>query len=185
MDFLDLAKERYSVRKFTDKKVEKEKLDKILEAGRVAPTAVNFQPQRVLVIDDTKALEKLKSATPYHFNAPLAVLVCYDTSASWKRSYDNMDHGSVDASIVSTFMSLKIHSLGLGTTIVAHFDPKIISEVFELPEYLVPVILLPIGYPSDESTPHPFHSAILDEKDTVFYNTFDGIVKKNMDLKHK
>ncbi len=60
MDFLELAKERYSVRKFSDKKVEREKLDAILEAGRCAPTAVNYQPQRVLVLESPEALEKLK-----------------------------------------------------------------------------------------------------------------------------
>ena len=66
MDFLELAKERYSVRKFSDKKVEREKLDAILEAGRCAPTAVNYQPQRVLVLESPEALEKLKGCTPYH-----------------------------------------------------------------------------------------------------------------------
>ncbi len=79
MDFLQLAKEqRYSVRKFKADKIEKEKLDLILEAGRIAPTAANFQPQRILVIDSEEGLTKLKTCTPYHFNAPLALLICYD-----------------------------------------------------------------------------------------------------------
>lgn len=77
MDFLELAKDRYSVRKFCDKKVEKEKLDLILEVGRVAPTAVNYQPQRILVLDTEDALSKLKICTTYHFHAPLALLICY------------------------------------------------------------------------------------------------------------
>lgn len=94
MDFLELAKERYSVRKFSDKKVEREKLDAILEAGRCAPTAVNYQPQRVLVLESPEALEKLKGCTPYHFHAPLALLVCTtarragsarSTTATWAR----------------------------------------------------------------------------------------------------
>lgn len=93
MDFLELAKERYSVRKFSDKKVEREKLDAILEAGRCAPTAVNYQPQRILVLESPEALEKLKGCTPYHFHAPLALLVCYDREASWKRSHDNCTWG--------------------------------------------------------------------------------------------
>lgn len=107
MDFLELAKERYSVRKFSDKKVEREKLDAILEAGRCAPTAVNYQPQRVLVLESPEALEKLKGCTPYHFHAPLALLVCYDREASWKRSFDNCDMGAVDAAIVTTQMMLE------------------------------------------------------------------------------
>ena len=82
MDLLELLKKRYSVRKFDGRKVEKEKLDLILEAGRVAPTAVNFQPQRVLVIESEEALEKLKNCTPYHFSAPLALLICLNKNAN-------------------------------------------------------------------------------------------------------
>lgn len=185
MNFLELAKERHSVRRFSDKKVEKEKLDLILEAGRVAPTAVNYQPQRILVIENEESLAKLKSCTPYHFNAPLALLVCYDTSVSWKRHSDNKDMGVVDASIVTTQMMLQTHELGLGTTWVGHFDADIIKETFELPEYLVPVALLPIGYPSSNSAPHVLHGKRYDIKDTVFFNTFEGITQgKNDEGQH-
>lgn len=185
MEFLQLAKERHSVRKFSDKKVEREKLDLILEAGRVAPTAVNYQPQRVLVIENEESLGKLKSCTPYHFNAPLVLLVCYDTSVSWKRNHDNKDMGMVDATIVATHMMLEVHSLGLGTTFVAHFDPEAIKKSFELPDYLVPVSLLPIGYASSDSKPHILHSKRHDIKDTAFFNSFDGIVQgKNDEGQH-
>ena len=112
MEFLQLAKERYSMRKFSDRKIEKEKLDLILEDGRISPTAVNFQPQRILVIDSEENLAKLKSCTPYHFHAPLALLVCYDSTVSWKRSYDNKDMGEVDSSIVATQMMLVAVELG-------------------------------------------------------------------------
>ncbi len=78
MNFIDLAKERYSVRNFDTKKIEQEKLDLILKAGQLAPTAVNYQPQRILVIESTEALEKLKTCTIYHFNAPMALLICAD-----------------------------------------------------------------------------------------------------------
>lgn len=174
MNFLQLAKERYSVRKFSDKKVEREKLDLILEAGRVAPTAVNYQPQRILVIENEDSLTKLKSCTPFHFNAPLALLVCYDSTVSWKRSYTNEDMGIVDASIVSTQMMLQAHELGLGSTWVGHFNTDIIRETFELPEHFVPVALLPIGYPSSDSVPHPkMHYDRYDINHTVFFNSFE------------
>ncbi|HCD46848.1 MAG TPA: nitroreductase [Lachnoclostridium sp.] len=175
MEFLQLVKERYSVRKFSDRKVEKEKLDLILEAGRVAPTAVNFQPQRILVIDSEDNLAKLKSCTPYHFHAPLALLVCYDSSVSWKRSYDNKDMGDVDASIVATQMMLEAADLGLGSTWVGHFDPVCIRTAFDIPEHLIPVALLPIGYPREDCTPHPFHEKRFDPEHTVFFNSFSGI----------
>lgn len=186
MDFLQLAKERYSMRKFSDKKVEKEKLDLILEAGRVAPTAVNYQPQRILVIDSEENLAKLKLCTPYHFHAPLALLVCYDSTTSWKRSYDKEDMGVIDASIVTTHMMLMAEELGLGSTWVGHFNPDIMKETFELPEYLVPVALLPLGYPRSDSAPHPkLHYSRNDIKDMVFYNSFEGLVQgPNNEGKH-
>mgnify|MGYP001454457567 CR=1 FL=1 len=177
MNFSQLAKERYSVRKFSDQKVEKEKLDLILEAGRVAPTAVNYQPQRILVIEAEESMAKLKSCTPFHFNAPLALLVCYDSTVSWKRSHDKKEMGDVDASIVATHMMLQAHELGLGSTLVGHFNPDIIKESFEIPEYLVPVVLLPMGYPSSDSVPHPkMHYTRYNLNHSVFFNTFEGIV---------
>ena len=124
MDFLELARERYSVRKFAPKKVENEKLDAVLEAGRLAPTAVNYQPQRILVLDSEESLGKLRDCTPYHFSAPLALIVCYDDTTSWKRSYDGKDIGKGDTSIVTTQMMLEAAALGLGTTWVGHFDPQ-------------------------------------------------------------
>ncbi|MDS0525438.1 nitroreductase family protein [Clostridium sp. SHJSY1] len=186
MNFLQLAKERYSVRKFSDKKVEREKLNLILEAGRVAPTAVNYQPQRILVIENEESLIKLKSCTPYHFNAPMAILICYDSTTSWKRHYDNEDMGAVDASIVTTHMMLQAQELGLGTTWVGHFDADLMKKTFELPEYLVPVALLPLGYPSSDSVPHPkLHDNRLKIDDTVFFNSFDGLIQgPNNDGKH-
>ena len=89
MNFLELAKSRYSCRSFSNKEVETEKIKKILEAGRVAPTAVNYQPQRILVIQDKEKLDKLSECTRYGWNAPLIMIICYDKNISWKRKYDN------------------------------------------------------------------------------------------------
>ena len=175
MDFIELVKTRYSVRKFEPKKVEKEKLDLILEAGRLAPTAVNYQPQRILVIESEEGLNKIKTCTKYHFHAPLTLLVCYDTSASWKRPSDGLDMGLVDASIVTTQMMLQITALGLGTTWVGSFDDKMAREAFDLPSYLEPVAFLPIGYPREDASPSPMHEKRLALKETVFFESFDGI----------
>lgn len=172
MDFLELAKERYSVRKFSDKKIETEKIDLILEVGRLAPTACNNQPQRILVLDNEISLNKLKDCTPYHFNAPLAILICYDNTVSWKRKYDNQDSGEIDASIVTTQMMLEVANLGLGTTWVGHFNPELVKAVFELPENIIPLALLPIGYPGENCAPSPMHDKRLEMSETVFYNTF-------------
>ncbi len=174
MEFLQLAKKRYSVRKFSDRKVEKETLDLILEAGRVAPTAVNFQPQRILVIDTGENLTKLESCTPYHFHAPLTLLVCYDSTVSWKRSYDNKDMGDIDAAIVATQMMLEAAELGLGSTWVGHFDPAALRTAFDIPEHLVPVVLLPMGYPREDCIPSPHHEKRYDMEHTVFFHSFNG-----------
>ena len=98
MDFLQLAKERYSCRKFTDQNIEEEKIEALLTAAQLAPTAVNFQPQRILVLTDKDIIKKLdeNQCTRYTFNAPLIMVVCYDTEKSWKRKYDNSDEGSVE-----------------------------------------------------------------------------------------
>lgn len=172
MDFLDLAKERYSVRKFSDKKVEADKIELILEAGRIAPTACNFQSQRILVINDEANLNKLKNCTPYHFDAPLAILICYDTAVSWKRKYDSKDAGDIDASIVTTHLMLEITNLGLGSTWVGSFDPEAMKRGFNLPENFVPVALLPIGYPAEDSQPSSNHDKRYEANKTVFYNSF-------------
>lgn len=172
MEFIQLAKERYSVRKFSDRKIERETLDLILEAGRLAPTAVNFQPQRILVLDSMETLTKLVSCTPYHFHAPLALLVCYDSTVSWKRSYDNKDMGDIDAGIVATQMMLEAAELGLGSTWVGHFDPAAIRTAFDIPEHLIPVVLLPMGYPREDCVPSPYHEKRFNMEHTVFFNSF-------------
>lgn len=178
MSFMKLAKEqRYSVRKFSDKAVEKEKLDLILEAGRIAPTACNYQPQRILVIEDEAALEKIRQCTSCHFGAPVVLLICYDKTTCWKNRTNGTIGGDVDASIIITHMMLEVAELGLGTTWVGAFNHQKARELFEIPDYLVPVALLPIGYPAEDAEPHPWHFKRFGMDHTVFYNSFDGITE--------
>lgn len=174
MDFITLAKERYSVRKFSEKTIEKEKLDLVLKAGQLAPTAANFQPQRILVINSETALAKLKECTQYHFNAPAALLVCYDKKVSWQRKFDDRNSGYVDASIVTTHMMLEAVDIGLGTTWVMYFDPKKIKEAYDIPDNFEPVALLIMGYPAEDAAPSRMHDQRVDIDNTVFYNNFSG-----------
>ncbi len=167
MSFLELARKRYSCRKFTDKLVEQDKINDILEAGRLAPTAVNYQSQRVFVIQGKESLEKLKTVTPYHFDAPIAFLICYDSTLSWKNPFNNFDEGVVDASIVTTHMMLEVADLGLGSTWVGYFDQKLASETFNLPQNIIPVAILPVGYPNKE--PSPMHNKRNELSQTVKY----------------
>ena len=158
MDFLELAQKRYSVRNFSAASVEKEKLERILEAGRIAPTACNNQPQRVLVLQSPEAIEKLKKCTPCHFGATAALLICYDKNISWKRPHDAKEHGDIDAAIVCASMMLEAAELGLGTTWVCYFDPAAVVREFDLPENLIPSSILPLGYPAPDAAPAPLHT---------------------------
>jgi nitroreductase len=174
MTFLELAQNRYSVRKFSSKPVEKEKIDLILRAAQLAPTAVNYQPQHILVIESEEALEKFRRCTKYHFDAPMAFLICYDKEISWKRGFDGLDNGNIDASIVTTHMMLEAADLGLGTTWVGYFDPKLVIETFEIPERLVPVALLPVGYPAEDARPSHKHTQREPLENIVSYNDFSA-----------
>jgi nitroreductase len=150
MDFLQLAKNRYSVRNFHDKKVETEKLMAILEAGRVAPTACNNQPQKIIVAQTIEALEKIKKGYKDIYGAPLALIVCVDHDQTWKRNYDGKDSGDIDASIVTDHMMLCATEQGLGSLWIGAFDPVIIRDEFHIPMNIEPVNILLLGYASCE-----------------------------------
>lgn len=173
MDFLELARDkRFSVRKFQEKLVEEEKLLKVLEAGRVSPTATNAQPQRIIVVKTEEGLEKIKKSTKYHFNAPIILIIAYDQEESFKNPYSKEDYGVVDGSIVITQMMLEAASQGLGTTFVGHYDPQVIKEEFSLPENIRPMALLPIGYPEEGLKPAKAHWTRKDISETVFFEKY-------------
>ena len=157
MEFLELAKKRFSVRKFEEKPVEEEKIQKIMEAGRVAPTAKNFQPTKVYVIKSEEALEKLRAITPATFKAPVVMLVCTDEASAWVNPFDDFNSHVMDSSIICTHMMMEAEDLGLGTTWVCWFDTAKVKEVFGLPEGIQPRCLLPVGYPAADVKPAPLH----------------------------
>ena len=167
MEFLDLAKARYSVRSFRPDAVPAELVEQILTAARVAPTACNNQPQKILVLQSADALEKLKKCTPCHFNALLAFLICYDKRRSWTRPFDGKTSGDVDGSIVATHMMLEAAALGVGSTWVMFFNPEAVRTEFALDENLEPVALLPMGFPAEDAVPAGKHSEFRDETDMV------------------
>lgn len=149
MTFLEIAKKRYSVRSYTEQKVDQKDLDLILEAGRVAPTGKNSQPQRLYVAQGEEALKKIKKAARI-YDAPVAILVCADISTAWVRPYDEKNIADIDASIVTTHMMLQATELGLGSLWICWFDPVVIREELSLPENVVPVNLLVVGHANTE-----------------------------------
>lgn len=172
MDFMELAEKRFSCRKFKEQPVEEEKIQKLLKVAQLAPTAVNIQPQRILVLTDKNKINALDEnrCTKYTFNAPLLMVICYDKEKSWKRKYDNSDQGVVDASIVTTHIMFEVTQLGLGCTWVGSFNPQIAKNVLNIPENYEPVALLPIGYP--DAQPAPAHNSRMEISDFSFRNEF-------------
>lgn len=158
MNFEELAEARFSVRKFSSEPVSKEKLDLVLRAARLAPTAGNRQPQRIIAVTQPELINELDCCTPYLFDAPVVLIVCYDNQVCWKRPHDGQDSGVVDASIVTTHMMLQAADLGLGTTWVMYFDPQKLSAVCHLPENIVPVAMLVLGNPAPNAGPATKHS---------------------------
>ena len=169
MDFLELAADRYSVRSYSDRPIEPEKMERILKAGQLAPTAVNFQPQKIYVLKSPEAIGKIRSLTRFAYDAPVVLLVCADKTKVWRSpSEHGYDTGEMDASIVCTHMMLEAWALGIGSVWVRGFDSRQVEKVFDLPEQVQPICLLPIGYPSDESVPYEeWHSTFRPLSETV------------------
>lgn len=170
MNFTELAKSRFSCRKFKNTKVEQEKIDKILETARIAPTAVNRQPHKIIVLTDEDKLLKLKECTKYTFDAPLCFIICADKSKAYVRGYDSKNSYEIDASIVTTHMMLEAQDSGLGTTWVMAFNPQKVRECFNIPDNLEIVALLPTGYPDDDVQINPLHYKSVSIEEMVSYN---------------
>ena len=157
MTFQELTQHRYSLRKFSNKPVEDEKLQLVLEAAQSAPTAHNLQPQRVFVLRSEQALEKVDSCTACHFHPPVMLVVAYDPAAAWNREGDGKNHGEIDASLATMQMMLQAADLGLGTTYVGMFRPVDLVKTFPEMEGLEMIAMLPLGYPAEGAHPAKLH----------------------------
>ena len=168
MTFLELAKSRYSVRSFRNTPIEEEKLNLILEAGRIAPTACNNQPQKIYVAKSKESREKLASVCPCTFDAPVILVVCYDHTRNWKsKLMPGYESGETDAAIVCTHMMLQAADLGIGSCWVGYFNAQAVSDVLGLPEQVTVSALLPIGYAAENAKPAPLHTQYRSFADTI------------------
>jgi nitroreductase len=154
MNFLDLAKSRFSVRKYKLIPVPEEDLNYILEAGRIAPSAVNYQPWQFLVLGEKESLEKIHQtySRDWFREAPVVIVLLGDHKQGWKRA-DGKDHTDIDVAIAADHMTLAATDRGLGTCWVCNFDKKKTIELFNLPEHLEPIVFLPLGYPDIQTDP--------------------------------
>ncbi len=150
MDFIELAKNRYSSRKYKPIPVEKEKLSQVIEAGRIAPSAVNRQPWHFFVVTQNEMRKKIMACYQRDWiqSAPAIIVVCGDHSKSWTRD-DGKDHCDIDIAITTDHLTLAATNLGLATCWVCKFDAKKCSRILQLDDNIEPMVLLPIGYPAD------------------------------------
>lgn len=173
MEFKKLIQLRYSVRNFLPREVELSKLEAILDAGRLAPSAVNFQPWHFIAVCDKKVLKSL--AECYHrewfASAPSCIVICGDHKQSWHRREDGKDHCDIDVAIAIDHMTLQAVELGLGTCWVCNFDVAKTRKLFKLPAHIEPIAFLPIGYPKMDEV-HLKKRKSLDA--VVHWNGFNG-----------
>ncbi|MGL4293349.1 MAG: nitroreductase family protein [Bacteroidales bacterium] len=151
MDFLELCKQRCSIRDYEDKPIEREKIEYILQAARLAPSAVNFQPWKFLVIREPENCIKVQES--YHRDwfktAQCYIILFSDHNEGWKRKIDGKDFADIDTAIATEHMCLAATALGLGSCWVCNFDPRVLRDNFSIPENLEPIAILPIGYPKN------------------------------------
>ena len=151
--FLELAQKRFSARNYKSDPVSETDLNYVLEAGRIAPSAANYQPWYFLVITDRSKLEKVYGL--YHREwfkaAPVVIIILANHEMSWKRSEDSKDHADIDVAIAADHMTLAATDRGLGTCWICDFDKQKTVEFFNLSEHLEPIAFLPLGYPDAET----------------------------------
>ena len=151
MEFLELAKKRYSCRAYKSDPVEKEKLQQVLEAAQQAPTACNLQPFQLIVIHTKGREEELRHIynSSWFTQAPLVICACAIPSESWKRR-DGKNYCEVDVTIARDHLILAAANLGLGTCWIGAFNPDSAREILGLPHNVEPIAFTPLGYPVDQ-----------------------------------
>ena len=167
MELEKVIEERFSVRSFSTKKVKKEKLDKILHYGNLAPTAKNKQPQRIYVVESTEGLEKIDRISKCRYNAQTVLIVCSNMDEIFVN--DSFDTADIDASIVTTHMMLEAYNLGVDSIWIELFDHLKIKEEFNIPENYKPVVIMPLGYREEGVEPSIMHTTKKDLSEIVKY----------------
>ena len=155
MEYEDVIRKRKSTRLFSSRGIEQEKIDKILEAGRLAPTAKNIQPFKIIVVKSKEGLKKIDVCTPCRYKAPTVFLVLGDIEKAFTKDSNSMY--IMDASIVATHMILEATNIGVDNIWIEYFDTDKIIKEFDIPINYRPVCLLPMGYKSKFCPPSPMH----------------------------
>ena len=169
MEFKEVIRNRFSCRKYSARELEREKLDAVLEAGRLAPTAKNLQEQHIYVVQSAEALAKIDRVTPCRYGAPTVLVVAFDKNNVFTYPGEKRDSGVEDASIVATHMILAAADEGLGSCWINFFEPEKMAAELGLPENEEVLMMLDLGYAADGVKPAPLHSARKPLSETVSY----------------
>lgn len=167
MNFETLCKERYSVRKFSNKPIPDDLLNKVLEVGNTAPSAKNQNPVRLIICKSEDALNKAKNCSPCIYGAPAVIIICIDKNVCWNSPDGERSSDAIDATLVGSQLMLSATEQGLGTCFVLLFDPDKTKALFDLPENIKPIFFLPIGYADETCTPNERHYIRNDLKDII------------------
>ena len=167
MEFEEVIRKRTAIRKFKNDNVEKDKIEKILEAGRLAPTAKNKQPQKIYVAMSEEAIEKIDKVSPCRYNAPVVLIVCSDIDIAC--SNGKFSTALMDACIVATHMMLEATNVGVDNIWIEYFDKEKLKEEFNLSDSEEPICLIPIGYIAEDCPENIMHNSRKKLEETVKY----------------
>lgn len=151
-NILEIIQKRHSTRNFTNQPVNDEQLNYLLECARLAPSAVNFQPWHFIIVKSENAKQQIRQCyeRAWFATAPLYLIACADTTQSWKRPADGKDHADIDVAIAVEHICLAATELGLGSCWVCNFNVSECRKIFQLPQELQPIAIIPIGFPADQ-----------------------------------
>lgn len=169
MDFSELIAKRYSCKKYGSRPLEAEKLEKILQAGRLAPTAKNLQEQHIYVVQSAEGLAKIDRLTPCRYGAPVVLAVAFDKNNVFTYPGGKRNSGAEDAAIVATHLMLAAANEGVDSCWLNFFDPDLAARALELPENEEVLMLLDLGYAAEGAGPLPNHSSRKALSETVSY----------------
>ena len=167
MEFKKVVENRYSCKKYSGRQVEKEKLEAILNAGRLAPTAKNLQEQHIYVVQSAEALAKIDSVTPCRYGAPTVLVVAFDKNNVFTYPGGKRDSGVEDATIVATHMILAAADEGVDSCWINFLDPEKLAEVLDLPENEEVLMVMDLGYAAEGAGPLANHGSRKDLSETV------------------
>ena len=169
MDFKDVVRDRYSCKSYDGRRVEQEKLDAILEAGRLAPTAKNLQEQHIYVVQSDDGLAKIDKVTPCRYNAGTCLIVTFDKNNVYTYPGSQRESGVEDATIVATHLMLAAANEGVDSCWLNCIDLEMTHSVFNLPDNEEVLMILDLGYATPGTGPLSNHGKRKPVSETVTY----------------